>query len=67
MLYSTYLRIESQCGGVTCSEREFIRAARKVFDPRKRDRREYRVYRHAFYREGLEYLREAQDVYRSLL
>lgn len=65
MRYSTYLRCESIAGGVTCSERAFVRAALSRIAPSARFNRQCRSERHAFIRDGLRQLAEARGFVRN--
>lgn len=65
MKYSTYLRCESIAGGVTCSERAFVRAALSRIVPNARFNRQFRGARHAFIRDGLRQLSEARGFVRN--
>jgi len=62
MQHSQYLRIESLAGGVSCSNREFIRVARSKLSPAGK-RRANRGFRHNWLRHGLIQLRSARNLY----
>ena len=63
MNYYQYLRIEAAAGGVTCTPRQFIRAAYKLLSCPGRSRNR-RKERHKWLRSGLRMLDTAQQVYR---
>jgi hypothetical protein len=60
MMYAQYYRLESKAGGVSCSNREFIRACLSVIKKRYRFDHSHRVARHAWLREGLTMLVDAR-------
>jgi hypothetical protein len=64
MMYSQYCRIESKAGGVTCTPRQFVRAAHSRITPAAR-RRAYRDARHAWLRDGLVHLQDAKALVRD--
>ncbi len=53
MMYAQYCRIESKAGGVSCTEREFIRAALSLIKPKSRVSRKLRLQRHDWLKSGL--------------
>lgn len=66
MNYGTYCRIESAAGGVGCTVREFIRAARAklTYWGKSRDAREDR---HEWLRKGLKHREDARKMYREVV
>ena len=54
MMYSQYLRIESSAGGLSTSNRAFIKACYKVLNNEAKTRSK-RAARHTWLREGLAY------------
>lgn len=62
MLYSQYERLESKAGGITASNRDFIKACYTVLRPRTKTRA-WRDARHTWLREGLEHLKDAKDLF----
>ena len=67
MMYAQYCRIESRAGGVSCSARQFVRAALSMIKKRSRYSREFRDARHQWLREGLDYRLMARDEYMSVM
>ena len=63
MMFAQYCRIESKAGGVSCTRREFIRAARTLLTPKGRTCRRTRDARHAWLREGLAMRADARKQY----
>lgn len=57
--FSQYCRIETAAGGVFCSDREFIKAARALFHDGAMHH-EWRARRHAFLRRGIAMLHESR-------
>ena len=55
MTFGQYCRAEHAAGGVRCSNREFIRAARRVLSPYGKSR-EVRQQRQEWLRDGLKKL-----------
>ena len=64
MLYSQYLRLETLAGGVTCTNKEFIKACHSVL--KNKFSREEREARHAWLRDGLAYLDKSRNLYSDL-
>lgn len=64
MLYAQYCRIETKAGGVWCSRRQLIRAARTLLAPRSKTR-ELREARQKWLREALELHHEARELCRT--
>ena len=64
MPHAQYLRIESDAGGVTTSERNFIRHARRRLSKHGRSR-ESRRWRRRWYLSGLRQLKEQQEMVRA--
>lgn len=62
MAYPQYLRLETKAGGVTCTEREFIRACHSVLTARGRSRAR-RAVRHAWLRVGLQHLDNSRALF----
>jgi len=63
MMFGQYCRIESRAGGVSCSEREFIRAALSMLQKQYRFSREYRTGRHSWLRDGLKQRLDARGTF----
>lgn len=65
MLTSQYLRLENNAGGVTCTNRQFIKSCYTVLahDAKGRDKR---TLRHAWLRSGLVQLNRSRDLYYSI-
>jgi len=62
MNFSQYCRIESAAGGVHCTNRDFIRAARALLSTNGKARAQ-RKARHIWLRDGLEQLESARQLY----
>lgn len=62
MHISSYERVETAAGGVTCTEREFIRQAVKLCSTVGRSR-DMRLTRHNWIRSGLMTLRKAKTLH----
>ena len=62
MTFAQYLKIETSLGGIGCTNRQFIRACLDYILPQAKHHRLYRDARHAFIRDGLEYLHTAQNI-----
>jgi hypothetical protein len=67
MMFAQYCRIETRAGGVSCTEREFIRAALSVIKKHSRYSREYRTNRHTWLRRGLKMRLQARDEYQRVV
>ena len=63
MMFSQYCRIETIAGGVTCSRRQFIKAAHSLLAPSSKGHAK-RLARHEWLREGLKQHDNARAVYR---
>jgi hypothetical protein len=63
-MYSQYCRIESAAGGVSCTPKEFIKAAHKCLKKSGRSRKQ-REARHTWLREGLALRIDARVTYRQ--
>ena len=63
MTYLQYCRIETNAGGVACTNREFISACLKYILPQARHHYLYRNDRHKFIRDGLKYLNKSRELY----
>ena len=61
MLHSQFMRIETRAGGVSCTDREFIKAAHHLLSPEGRSRRQ-RALRHSWLRDGLELLNQSRNM-----
>ena len=66
MMYAQYCRIESRAGGVSCTRREFIRAARTMLEPSGKLRAN-RAGRHAWLRDGLLMRLSAREDYGNVV
>ena len=64
MLYSQYLRIETKAGGVFCTDKDFIKAARTLLTGRGKSN-EKRAARHRWLRAGLSHLSTDQNSFIS--
>ena len=64
MMYLQYQRIESVAGGITCTPREFVKAAHSKLS-KVGKRAEHREARHLWLREGLKYLSDAKGFVRA--
>ena len=62
MTFAQYLRIETAAGGIGCSYREFIRAARGMLSKEGKSRA-MREARHIWIRDGLDRLESARRMY----
>lgn len=62
MTFGQYCRIETAAGGVTCSNRDFIRAARALLSSEGKSRA-MRDARHIWVRDGLDHLESARSFY----
>ncbi len=62
MTFAQYLKIETSLGGIGCTDREFIRACLDYILPQAKHHRLYRDARHAFIRDGLQYLDTARKL-----
>lgn len=62
MTFAQYCRIESAAGGVHCTNREFIRAARALLSANGKARAQ-RKARHIWLRDGLDQLESARRLY----
>jgi len=62
MTFAQYLKIETSLGGIGCTNRQFIRACLDYILPQAKHHRLYRDARHAFIRDGLEYLDTARKL-----
>ena len=60
MTFTQYLKIENSLGGIGCTNREFIRACLDYILPQARHHYLYRKARHAFIRDGLNYLNNSR-------
>lgn len=70
MMFSQYCRIESNAGGVSCTVREFVRAAHSCLLKRYRfgkGARETRTSRHLWLRDGLKQRLEARKCYSDVV
>lgn len=67
MMFAQYCRIESSVGGVSCTQREFIRACLKLIKPTSRFSREFREMRHDWIRSGLEQRDNARNEYVAIM
>lgn len=65
MTFGQYCRIESAAGGVRCSNREFIRAARGLLSQDGKSRAS-RKARHEWLRDGLDKLESARRAYLNI-
>lgn len=61
MFITQYYRVESKAGGVSCTNREFIKAAHTILN-KKGKTRAMRDQRHAWLRSGLAHLASARTV-----
>lgn len=52
MLYAQYLRIETKAGGVSCTDRQFIKAAHTLLNPNGK-KLGFREARHKWLRDGI--------------
>ena len=66
MMFTQYCRIESRCGGIGSTDREFIRQAHKVLKKSARRDSNLREARHAWLRSGLAHKRHAESEYRAV-
>ena len=66
MMYAEYLRIEKRTIGVSATPREFVKACHSMIS-KKAKGRAMRTLRHAWIREGLEYLLKAREEYLSVV
>jgi len=66
MTFKQYCKIEINAGGVTCSNRKFIKACVEYILPQARHHHLYRDARHQFIRDGLRYRDKAQRIYRKV-
>ena len=65
MTFAQYCRIETAAGGVRCSSRDFIRAARALLSCEGKSRA-MRNARHIWLRDGLDQLENARRAYREI-
>lgn len=63
ILYSQYLRIERQAGGVGCTNADFIRSAHTLLLKQSRFHHIHRKQRHVWLREGLAMLEKSRMTY----
>jgi hypothetical protein len=61
MPYSQYLRLETIAGGVGCTNKQFIAACHSML--KNKYSRKERDARHAWMRDGLEYLNKSRSQY----
>ena len=61
MLFSQYCRLERYAGGLGCTDKEFIKACRRVMASKSLTR-DSRDVRHAWIRLGLIHLHTNQDM-----
>ena len=57
MMYSQYKRIETEAGGLTCTNKQFIKACHSCLSDYGKGRKS-RKNRHDWIREGLNYLNQ---------
>lgn len=65
MTFAQYCRIETAAGGVHCTNREFIRAARALLSTDGKARAQ-RKARHMWIRDGLDQLESARRAYLNI-
>jgi hypothetical protein len=65
MQYAQYKRIETKAGGLTCTNKRFIKACYTVLSTQGKQR-DSRIIRHAWLRQGLEMLSTSKAQYRRL-
>jgi len=63
MMFAQYCRIESKAGGVSCTRREFIRAALSLIKKGSRYSRKFRQQRHNWLKSGLALRADARQQY----
>jgi hypothetical protein len=66
MTFQQYCKIERSAGGVTCSNRKFIKACLDYILPQARHHHLYRKDRHQFIRDGLAYKNRSLNIYRMV-
>ena len=60
MTFAQYLKIETSLGGISCTDKQFIRACLNFILPQAKHHHLYRKARHAFIRDGLDYLNNSR-------
>jgi hypothetical protein len=66
MTSGQYMRIETAAGGVGCTEREFIRAARTLLDDQAKNNHQWRQQRHDWLRDGLRKRADSLELFRRV-
>jgi len=61
-MISQYQRITSKIGGEFCTDRAFIKEARKLLSENGKSY-EFRTDRHAWLKRGLKYLSDSRDIF----
>tara|TARA_R110002073_G_scaffold266624_1_gene429955 strand:- start:10 stop:303 length:294 start_codon:yes stop_codon:yes gene_type:complete len=60
MTFAQYLKIETSLGGISCTDKQFIKACLNFILPQAKHHHIYRKARHAFIRDGLDYLNNSR-------
>ena len=66
MTFKQYCKIERNAGGVTCSNRKFIKACLDYILPQAKHHHLYRKARQQFIRDGLAYKNSSLNIYRMV-